>query len=245
MLHTQIKHDEVIERYVSNRLTPAESRAFEEHFFECDECFAKVQEMEGFVAGVHDAAERGMLVGREERFAGSFAGSWLPWAFATSTCAAIALAVALGWITLHRLPQLRADLDSTAAKVQSQQQMIARLHETPSRLDAPEANVPLVMLQASRGEEASHAFVPEDAKRLVLWVDLGPTRFTSYRMEVFSDSGKLVASIENLSRGPYGAIAASLPADQLHPGVFRITLTGQNPPPVSLVSEYRLQIRRP
>lgn len=245
MLHTQIENGEVIERYVSNRLAPDERRAFEEHFFACDECFAKIQEMERFVAGVRDAADRGILAGPEARAADSLAASWLPWAFAISTCATVGLAISFGWITLHRLPQIRTDLAATAAEVQAQQQVIARLKETRSPLDAPEANVPFVMLQASRGEEASQAVVPPDAKRLVVWVELAPARFTSYRMEIFSESGQPVASIENLFRGPYGAIAASLPADQLHPGMFRITLAGQAPPPASLVGEYRIRIRRP
>ena len=245
MLYTQINDEEVIERYVRNRLSTEDRVAFEEHFFECDECFAKVQEMEGFVAGVRDGVDRGLLAGEEERVSGSLAQSWLPWAFATSTCAAVALAIAVGWISFHSLPQMRADLESTAAKVQSQQQLIAKLTETPSSMDTAEANVPLVMLQAARGEEASQAIVPRDAKRLVLWVEIGPTRFTSYRMEISSESGKPVASIEKLLRGPYGALAASLPADQLHPGTFRITLTGLAPPPAALVSEYRLQVRRP
>lgn len=244
MLHTQIENGEVIERYVRNRLAPEERGAFEEHFFACDECFAKIQEMERFVAGVRDAADRGILAGPEAR-ADSLAASWLPWAFAISTCATVALAISLGWITLRRLPQIRADLASTAAEVQTQQQVITRLKETRSPLEAAEANVPLVMLQASRGEETSQAIVPPDAKRLVVWVELAPTRFTSYRMEIFSESGQPVASIENLLRGPYGAIAASLPADRLHPGMFRITLAGQAPPPASLVGEYRIRIRRP
>jgi hypothetical protein len=245
MLHTQIENGEVIERYVRNRLAPEERRALEEHFFACDECFAKVQEMERFVAGVRDAAERGILARPEEKAAGSLAASWLPWAFSISTCATVALAISLGWITLRTLPQIQRDLTSTAAEVQAQQQVIARLRETRSPLDTPEANVPLVMLQASRGEETSQVIVPADAKRLVIWVELAPTRFTKYRMEIFSESGDPVASIENLLRGPYGAIAASLPADQLHPGMFRITLAGQAPPPASLVGEYRIRIRRP
>jgi len=245
MLHTQIKNDEVIERYVRNRLSPEERRDFEEHFFACDDCFDKVQETERFVAGVRDAVERGILPPLEENLSASPARGWLPWAFSLSTCAAVALAIALGWVTLHKLPQMQANLDSTAARVQSQQQEIAGLKEIRSPLDTPEANVPLVLLQASRGDETSQAVLPPDAKRLVVWVEVSPARFTGYGMEVFSESGEPVASIKNLLRGPYGAISASLPTTQLHPGVFRITLTGQTPPPASLVGEYRIRIRRP
>src|SRR5215831_4892435 len=175
MLHTTIKNEEVIERYVRNRLTPEERRVFEEHFFACDECFEKIQETERFVAGVRDAAERGILAYPEDS-ARSSSANWLPWAFSVSTCAAVALASTLAWITLHQLPQMRADLRSTIAKVQSQEQLIARQKEARPPLDTPEANVPLVMLQAVRGDEASQAVLPTDAKRLVLWVEPAPTR---------------------------------------------------------------------
>lgn len=243
MLHTQIDKSEVVERYVRNLLTPQERSDFEEHFFACDECFSKVQEMEKFVAGVRDAAQRGVLAGPETRVPA--AATWLPWAFSVSTFAAVGMAIGLAWITLYKLPQMQARLNSTAATVQSQQQAIDRLNATQSPVDIPEANVPLVVLQASRGQEAAQAVVPQGAKRLVLWVELGPTRFTSYRMEIFSEAGNPVASIENLSRGPYGAIAASLPTDQLHAGIFLITLTSQAPPSASLVAEYRIRILRP
>jgi len=71
MLHTQIKNDEVIERYIRNRLSPEERRDFEEHFFACDDCFDKVQETERFVAGVRDAVERGILPPLEENLSAS------------------------------------------------------------------------------------------------------------------------------------------------------------------------------
>ena len=246
MLHTEIENNEVIERYVRNRLAPEEQRAFEEHFFSCDECFGKVQDMERFVAGVRDAAERGTLTGSAENAAAAITAKWLPWGFAASTCTIVGLAIAVGWLTLSTLPKIRSSLAATAARVQSQQEIIARLRQQSlGPQNAPEANVALVMLQTSRGDEAAEAVLPDGSKHLVLWVEMGPARFTSYRMEVLSQSGKPVLALENLVRGPYGAIAVSLPASQLQPGVFRITLTGQAPPPVSLVGEYRLRIRKP
>lgn len=245
MLHTQIEDDEVIERYVRNRLTPGERRAFEEHFFSCDECFERVQVMERFVAGVRDAAEVGTLAASQESAALPVAPRWLTWGLAFSTCAAVALAIAVGWLTLSELPRMRSGLNATAAQVQSQQQMIAQLQQGPRLPETPEANVPLVMLQAERGNERAEAVLPANAKRLVLWVDIEPRHYTSYRMEVFSPSDKLIATIDHLTRSSYGALAVSLPTDQLQSGVFRITLTGETPPPTSLVGEYRLQIRKP
>jgi hypothetical protein len=243
MLHMQIKNEEIIERYVRNRLAPEERHAFEQHFFSCDECFEMVQAMEQFVAGVRDAAQSGTLAGTQE--SARVVSRWLTWALAFSTCAAVALAIAVAWLTLGTLPKLRSDLNATTAQVRSQEQILARLQEGPIPQEMAEANVPLVMLQAERGNGMTEAVLPPGAKRILLWAEIGPTRFRSYRMEVYSSSGTLVESLDGLVRGPYGALVASLPADQLQAGVFRITLTGQVPTPASLVGEYRLRIRKP
>ena len=244
MLHTQIENEEVIERYVRNQLNPDERRTFEEHYFVCEECFARVQEMENFVAGVRDAAERGILTGPAGTSA-PFKTGWLPWAFAGSICITALLAIAIGWLTLSTVPKLRSDLNATVARSRSQQQTIAQLQEGAKLPEMPEANVPLAMLQAERGGEASEAVLPVNAKRLLLWVDIGLSHYTSYRIEVFSPSGTLIATIDHLTRSSYGALAISLPANQLQPGIFRVILTGQAPPPASLVGEYRLKIRKP
>lgn len=245
MLHTQIENEEVIERYVRNQLAPEQRRAFEEHFFSCDECFEKVQTMERFVAGVRNSAEAGTLAGSQESAAPRVPPGWLTWGLAFSTSAAVVLAIAVGWLTLSTLPRLRSDLNTTIAQVQFEQQIIAQLKEGAAPQEAAEANVPLAMLQSERGDEITEAVLPAGAKRILLWVEIGPTRFRSYRMEVYSPSGTLVESVDGLVRGSYGALAASLPADQLPAGVFRITLKGQVPPPASLVGEYRLRIRKP
>ena len=139
-------------------------------------------------------------------------------------------------------------VNATSAKVSEQQETIAQLQQaaspTAEGAQSPEPNVPLVMLESARGGGTATAVLPAGAKRLILWVEMEPTRFNSYRMEVVSQAGTPVATLENLTRGPYGAIVASLPADHLQPGSFRITLKGQSPPPAGLVGDYPLQIRR-
>ena len=101
------------------------------------------------------------------------------------------------------------------------------------------------MLQASRAEgEMPKLILEPDDNRLVLWIEPGPSRYRDFRMEVFSSDNKLVTSVDHLMRGRYGALAASLPTKQLPAGDFRITLTGQDPPPAALAGEYHLEIRR-
>jgi hypothetical protein len=243
MLHTQIENDELVERYVRNRLTPEDRQAFEEHYFACDECFAKVQVMERFVAGVRDAAERGALADAAAE-ASRRAPAWALWAFAGSSAAAIALAAVVAWALLVRIPSLQRNAQVAMAETQSQQQVRA-LQTSVAAGPGVQANVPLVMLEATRGEEAATAVLPADSRQLIVWVEIGPTRYRTYRMEVDAPSGKRVIALDGLSRGPYGALAASIPTAALQAGIFRVRLIGQAPPPASLVSEYRLQIRRP
>ena len=50
--HKIIEQEEFVEKYVLNQLTPEETEAFEEHFFECDECFQKVKLTQKIVTGL-------------------------------------------------------------------------------------------------------------------------------------------------------------------------------------------------
>src|SRR5712671_6382706 len=60
-IHKEIKDKDVIELYVLNKLSAEERRAFQEHFFECDQCFDQAQIAARFIAGVRDASRSGVL----------------------------------------------------------------------------------------------------------------------------------------------------------------------------------------
>lgn len=245
MLHAQIESGEVIERYARKQLSPEDRQAFEEHFFACDECFEKLQATERFLAGARDAAERGLLEGDAEVKPTGAAGGWPAWAFAACACAAVAFGVMAAWMILVRIPALNRELEGAKSQLRVHQQTLARLQPEEGAGEAAEANVPLVILQASRGQETTVADVPAGAEHLVIWVEIGPARYRSYRLQILSRSRQTIASLDNLKPGPYGALAASVPVAQLPAGKFRVTLVGQDPPPASLVGEYRLQIRKP
>jgi putative zinc finger protein len=245
MLHTHIDNDEIIERYVRGQLAPEERRAFEEHFFGCEECFEKLQDAERFHAGIRDAARRGLLQDASQVAFTPNRATWFRWAFAATACASLVLGVTVGWIFLREIPSLHKELQQTVAHLQIERQARTALEQRVVPAEQSEANVPLVMLDASRAaEEPALAVVPRGAKHVILWIEPGPARYRTFRMEVFTSGKRLVTSLDHLERGPYGGLAASLPADQLPTGDFRITLTGQNPAPASLVGEYRLRIER-
>ncbi len=60
-IHKRIKYNDVIELYMLNKLSPDERRAFQEHFFECDECFEQAQMEARFIAGVREASRSSVL----------------------------------------------------------------------------------------------------------------------------------------------------------------------------------------
>src|SRR5262249_7938836 len=153
---------------------------------------------------------------------------------AAATCA-VAFAAASGWLYWHQIPQLRGELEQATRQLNTEKQQRAQLEQKAAVIETVEANVPLVMLQSSRAEESPTSVVlPKGARHLVLWLDIGPSRYREFRLEVFSETGQQVASVEHLKPGPYGALAASVPAEQLPRGECRIKLTGKDPAPAAL-----------
>jgi anti-sigma factor RsiW len=51
----------MVEAYVRRRLAPEDCAAFEEHYFECSQCFDDVQVTEKLVQGVDYAVRSGLL----------------------------------------------------------------------------------------------------------------------------------------------------------------------------------------
>lgn len=243
MLHSKIQNEEIVERYLRNQLVPEERQAFEEHFFVCDECFRKLQSVDAFVAGICDASSRGLL--NDQRATATPPSIWT-WAWACVAFAAFVLSGILGWKYLRDTVELRAQLARATDQLQAERRERSGLETKSDVVEQAEANVPVAMLQASRSGEAVSAIVLQPgARHLVLWIELGSSRYRDFRVDVFSSGNHLVSSLDHLATNRYGAVTASLPTDQLPTGDFRITLTGQDPPPAALAGEYRLQIRRP
>ena len=246
-MHSQIDEQEIIERYVRNQLTAEERRDFEEHFFGCEECFEKLRTTERFIAGMRDAGSRGLLDGRSADSV--VVRTWASWMFpalAASSCVAVALAIVAGWTLLFQMPRHRQQLGQASADLSAQRQAIAALQTQLASGTGVESNVPLVMLQATRDveEPPNEAVLPAGAGRLVLWVEMPASKFRRFRLEVETEDHHRVMSLDHLERNSYGALAVGLPAEQLKAGEFRIMLTGEEPPPASLLAEYKLRIRK-
>lgn len=61
MTHQQIHDNDIIEQYVLEKLSPDARRAFQEHYFECDECFEHTTTAARFIAAVRAESRSGVL----------------------------------------------------------------------------------------------------------------------------------------------------------------------------------------
>ena len=140
-IHKQIEDNDVIELYVLNKLSADERRAFQEHFFECDQCFEQAQIAARFTAGVRDASRTGVLaadqtgrlplqsrlspVGLTRRWA----GGWLMPALAASLLLAVAL-TALWALSLRPENRQLAELKAEQSRASDQlQRLDAKIRE--------------------------------------------------------------------------------------------------------------------
>jgi hypothetical protein len=149
-VHKGIEDNEVIERYVLDKLSAAERRAFQEHFFECERCFQQVQASTRFIAGVRAASKAGLLAAERpgsHAASGLFGSPSLRPIFALSVAVSLILALALGWLWFGRLQKLeneiarerqtRADLEQ--ASRQEIQNAVAQLEESRRQLEGEQA----------------------------------------------------------------------------------------------------------
>jgi len=236
--HDQMTDQDLIERYVRRQLDAEEAAAFEEHLFQCDQCFDQVQLTEKFVAGVRHAARKGWLdEPREIR-------RWLFPAFGLVAAGFLLAIGALSWLMLIRTPAREAMLARTLATVQAQQQRLAELDRAALDVRA-EANVPVAILTAERGAGGQNLLsLRPESRNAILWIDMPQQPAgTSFRADISSASGTYKKSVEGLKPNANSALAASVPVSDLPDGRYTVRVT-KEVPSASLVGEYTLIVSR-
>jgi len=147
MTHQQIHDNEIIEQYVLQKLSPADRQAFQEHYFECDECFAQANSAARFIAGVREASKSGVLAAAGPGPA-ALPNRWTPavfnpgwarvWAMpALAMCLMLAVALIGLWaLSLRRQNQLlvqqTAEQRATSERLQSLEAKIRELKASDS-----------------------------------------------------------------------------------------------------------------
>jgi hypothetical protein len=218
LTHETIRGDGWVETYVRRELTPQQSEAFEEHYFTCRQCFEEVQEMEKFIAGLHQAGDRGMLnTAQVER-------RWLMPAFVFATAAALLLTAGLSYLVLSR---------PLAHEVQLAQNV-------PTANPSPQANVPVVILNADRAADSRRQLSIGDIGDAVFWIDVPPQPPGTKFDLTISSPGNELKSIQGLERNADGALAFSVPASDLAPGTYVLRLSQNS----RMVAQYSVDVIR-
>lgn len=126
MDHTRIEAEDIPERYLLGRLSPAEEESFEEHLLECRECRERVQWQEDFRDSLKVVAAEEAVQTREAMQLGVFA--WLAhrtraqrWALLLAGLAVLALPYA--WL-FRRQEQLREQIARTPPPVEATPQAV-------------------------------------------------------------------------------------------------------------------------
>lgn len=232
MTHEEIERREIAEEYVRGRLPAEERVAFEDHYFGCEECFAKVRELEQFAGGVRAAVEAGEIPLRAAR------GGWYESAFYVAAAAAVAMGVGLGWTMLRERPRLEAEV---ALARESGRRQAAEL-ERKLMTSGAVANLPMLMLEASRGEEGAKLVVPAGTAQVALWMEPPPGAAGAvYRLEIRDPADRVVQVVEGAKTNAYGALAMAVPAEGLQAGRYAARLYRVGG---TLVADYRFVVVR-
>lgn len=162
MTHQEIQANEIVEQYVRGKLTAAERRAFQEHLFECDECFQQAEVSARFVAGVREASRTGLLTEPDQPERARTVGAWSNqvWAFrwvAPALAASLLIAIALiGWwaLSLRRQNQQMAQQSAEQNRAAEQLKLSeAKIRELENRTIASQAEKESLQQEIQRLKE--------------------------------------------------------------------------------------------
>lgn len=258
MNHQEIEQQDIIERFVRHKLPPDDRRAFEEHYFACDQCFEQVQRTAQFIAAVRHSAHSGVLAEGEMATAESWSKGWLKPALIFATAAAAVLAVALGYVFFHQSPPQREEVaqgeqqkpkENEIGKPTPSPENVAISHppRTPEPINPAQAKAPTVLLDAARDARSggTQLLLPANAvsAKLLIEVELG-TRFDTFQLQLFDAGKRPVASFNGIKATSQGVISVNVSAALLPNGKFLVKLYGAKGGERELVGEYDLTVRQ-
>ncbi|HZS07892.1 MAG TPA: zf-HC2 domain-containing protein [Blastocatellia bacterium] len=271
MTHEEIQESEFVERYVRHQLAPEERRAFQEHFFACDECFEQVQTTARFVAGAREASRRGVLAEGVAEPAAWWASLFRP-AFGLALATALVLIVVVGWLVFRQAPPQEMARDGQPSPTPAQTSTPAQgatpsptPSPSPQRNERPKQQVepdlqarnhppeempgrtPSVLLESSRDASAgsNQLTLPAGVGSAILRIEVEPgSTVGSFQFQVYDSARRLVATAASGRASARGVVTARIPAGQLQNGKYLVRCYGVRDGRRELVGEYDLHVRR-
>jgi len=262
MNHQEIQNLEIIERYVRHKLSPEDRRAFEEHYFACDQCFEQVQTTAQFIASVRHSAKRGVLAESATAAAEPWWRAWFKPALIFAVAAAAVLAVALGYVFFRQNPTPREEVareqeqkpkGTEAGKPTPTPEDVAINHppRTPEQTNPAQAKAPIVLptvlLDPARDARSggNQLILPANAASAKLLIEVEPgTRFDSFQLQLFDAGKRPVTSYSGIKANSQGVVSVNVSAALLPNGKFLVKLYGAKGGERTPVGEYDLTVRK-
>ena len=254
--HAILEAEMVAEHYITGRLSPEEAARFEEHYFDCPECCARIEAATSLRRGLARLAE-------EE--AGAAARRFRPtpaWGLAAAALLAVALLPA-SW-ELQQAGRLRAELHTARAVLVRERAGrppagdLTRLTQRVEALDAelrqargdlaaaeerrdtlgrelaagrqPFWDVPILALTPLRGGSGDGPVrtlaLPRTPGWVALWIEPGGSEYAAYRITLLDARGTAVFSAPRSAENDLGALLVALHSTSLAPGTYRLTVDG-------------------
>lgn len=188
MTHEEIQSSDVVEQYVRRKLSPADRQLFQEHYFNCDECFEQVQLMSRFVAGVREESRIGVFAAEREKVLAHPASNWLRnWFVPALAMSFLVAAVLLGvWVLSlrrenQRLAQLPNDQRQATEQLRNLENKVRELEAsgTASQQERESLIKEVNRLKeqlASTGQQVAQAGQPEITAPAINVYPLGDTQ---------------------------------------------------------------------
>lgn len=259
MTHQEAQQD-TIERFVRHQLSTDERRAFEEHYFECEECFEQVQTMARFVAGIRQAARKGLLTE-------SVVDPWWAILFKPTvifaTAAALVLILGMSWLLWKQTPRPQQELANRQTPTPAPQPTASIASTIPPIGENPKPDLlaqnrspqlpetspgkpSVVFLDSERGDGSNQLILPAKATTAILRIDVDPgNSFSGFQFEIFDSSRKLLAKASSGKASAKGTVSANISTELLQTGKYMVKCFGLRNSQRELVGEYRLQVQKP
>ncbi len=273
MTHHEIEQQDIIERYVQHQLPTAERRAFQEHYFACDECFAQVESTAKFIAGIQRSARVGVLAESKVTRAAPWWASWFTPAFALAATACLLLAVALGWFAFRPTQPAREEaskpkptpeqlagekaqpsptttagpsLTPTVPEKSRRDELDDKLaqHQAPATPPLKGATVAVLLESTRDAKGGAQVKLPDNATTLTVRVEVEVGRYQSYQLQLFDASGRTVKTLTGLKANAQGTLTATIATQQLPVGKYLVKLFGLKNQQKDFVGEYDLTLRQ-
>ena len=203
MDHNEAVKNHAAEKYFLGELAGTEREAFEEHFFDCEDCAADVKATAILVDNVREALRtEPELKKSPDRETAGFLNWWRP---AYSFAAVALLLLTVGYQNFVQIPQLR--------------------HESLTQAEAL-PSFSLVSAGSRSAEGALEIAIPAD-RPFGLYVDIpGDPSFTRYSADILAESGAMKFSVPVSAEQTRDTVQLLIPGALLPEGPYNLVIRG-------------------